>query len=492
MKVALLTFKILNDKIRPRTSMENKHDDLKIELDNFIAQGGDVNSLGKKNEIYMKIKARTIRVDEKVLTLDEKFILLGHPRSPEKALKGVDRVKFFLDKFAARTDGTIDSITSQDPEYKAIRKITILNNSGRKMTMNELFELAGYAKRFNRVPDCTEKLKAVVLKYLEEGGSFHRKRRSLPFYEDLHSQVKKIKRTTGKEVTPEQAMKDLGFRNYSDTYYYFMGLFELEKYKDAAGNVDSYRADNVMNNKIDTYSDKLNIPPTVIVELFGNQNLQKKILHTDKLEHLKNELENYLSIHGNFVGISQIDEELYDKIQRLKQVINVGDGKFPTTSEVIEFLDVPLEDNNFLTETFETQFDFDGYITSLIQQGKIKNNKVESKDFPHDIYIRLTRYVRRNGTTLKEYFSRFGLEYVDYKKYQNLNTVVVKKYPYMNEMRAERDKLVADFNKKHPNMVEEELFEHYIEVCKQVYEKYKPLIEKFGVEETNEASSPSR
>ena len=469
--------------------MDKKYLPLKQQLDEFVAAGGDIDKLGNKDKIYLKIKHTIIKENGVVLTLDEKFAYLGHPRSPEKALKGVDRVKYFLDKYAAAHGGTIDSLSSKDPEYDAVQKVTILNSSGRKLTMNEKFELAGYSKRFNKAADSTEKLKAIVMKYLAEGGSFHRKRRSLPFYEDLHTVVKKIKRTTGKEVSPEQAMKDLGFRSYSDTYYFFMGLFELEKFKDEAGNVDSYRANSVMNNKIDTYADNLQVPPTIVVELFGNQNLQKKILHTDKLEFIRQLLFAYLDKHGDFRSISSIDENLYDQLQRLKPILNIDDGHFPTTSEVIEFLDVPLEANNFLTETFEDQYDFDAIILALKKENRFTDNKVEAKNIPHDMYIRLTRYVRRLGLTLKEYFAKFGLEYVDYKKYKNLNTVIVKKYPYMDEMRAERDKLVSSFRKKHPDMVEEEIFEYYIEVCKQVYAKYKPLIENFEFEQEQQSQN---
>ncbi|MBQ8451777.1 MAG: hypothetical protein IJ538_03265 [Clostridia bacterium] len=461
--------------------MEEKLLKLKTLLDEVVASGRSVDDLGNGDEIYRKIKGTSIKKDGKELSVDEKFEFLGHKRSALKTLSGLDRVKFALSQFAEKHNGSIEELTSKDPEYKIASRVDIFDKNGRRLSFNEVCAMAGFRKKeVKKAKDVTVRLIAEATQFLDEHGHFHFKRKTMPFFPALQSHTKKIKRKTGRDITTDQAMKELGFTTYSDTYFYYLGLFDLEKFRDEDGFVDSFRSDKQMNNKIDTYAVKLDMPVSVVVELVGNENLRRAILHIGQLDFVVSRLEKYLNMFGSYEGISQNDPQLYDILQRLKNVVQTKSGKFPTTAELIEEIGGPAADNNFLTYTIETPFDFDSYISSRINAGEFKEHKIMRSDIPDDIYIKLTRYVRRNGLTLQEYFNKFGLEYPDFKEYSGLKYVNVKEYPYINEMRIERDKLVDEFKSNHPDFSEEQIFEYYIEACKIVYNKFKPKIEEFS------------
>ena len=60
---------------------------------------------------------------------------------------------------------------------------------------------------------------------------------------------------------------------------------------------------------------------------------------------------------------------------------------------------------------------------------------------------------------------------------------------YIREMRQDRDKLVSALENQHPEYTKEEFFENYLEICKAVYERYKPLINSYGLNEEFDSSA---
>ena len=56
-------------------------------------------------------------------------------------------------------------------------------------------------------------------------------------------------------------------------------------------------------------------------------------------------------------------------------------------------------------------------------------------------------------------------------------------------MRQERDRLAIMLEQEHPEFTKEEFFENYLEICKAVYQQFKPQIEAYGLNEDFDSSS---
>ena len=520
---------------------------IKIALDEFVSSGGHVNDLGNIDKLYRQIKDSDIFENGVRLSVEEKFKRAGHSR--KEKVDALSRITKFLDEFTAN-GGTIDQIKKGTDAYTFIKNTTVYLPNRRRATMQEKFELAGYTRRPRRlvpISEITQRLADYVAnggniddlgvedelyqlvkkidnrhsleekfamcgqvrhakrsndvwddlrreahQYVADGKSLHIERKKLPFYEKLHSAKRSYFRKFGKKITSREALERIGVKGYSDTYYNFLPLFELEKYKDSYGYVDSYRKNDVLDAQIDRFGEFLDMPISLVVSLVANQNLEKSYLQTDTLSFISNQLKEFHNSYESFDNISRIDPQLYNRLCRLKRIVKTDDGKPVSTKDLVEMLGAYDTSDTFQDYTEIRDIDFDTDIAPLIEVAKHNYYTISARHIPHSTYRRILDFAARNSTSISNIFAEFNIKYEDSRKNQLFVKLSIDQFPYLREMRAARDTMVQQFEQLHPELTREELFENYLEICKAVYQEYKPLIESYGLNEDFDSSGLKR
>ena len=517
---------------------------IKIALDEFVSSGGNVNDLGNNDKLYRQIKDSDIFENGVRLSVEEKFRRVGHERA--ERVDALSRIKNLLDTFIAN-GGSIDDIKKGTPEYTYIKNTTVYLPNKRRATMQEKFELAGYERKPRRlVPiseitqrltdyvanggkiedlgvndelyqlvkcidnrhtleekfamcgqvrhakksnDVWDDLKREAHQYVADGNSLHIERKQLPFYEKLHSAKRSYFRKFGKKITSKEALERVGVKGYSDTYYNFLPLFELEKYKDTYGYVDSYRKNDVLDAQIDRFGEYLDMPISLVVSLVANQNLEKSYLQTDTISYISQQLKEFQAEFGSLDNISRLEPQLYNRLCRLKRIIKTDDGKPTSTKELVEMLGAEDTTDAFQDFTEIRDLDFDKDIAPLIEIAKRNNHTISARHIPHSTYRTILDFAARNSTTISDLFAEFNIKYEDSRQNQVFVKLCVDKFPYLHEMRQERDRLAIMLEQEHPEFTKEEFFENYLEICKAVYQQFKPQIDAYGLNEDFDSSS---
>ena len=150
--------------------------------------------------------------------------------------------------------GNVDDLGVKDEAYKFIKNSSVKDENGNTLDLETKFEVLGYPRKA-KYKDNKKELIAEIEVYRQAGNSFHITRKKLPFYPRLYAYASYLKRH-GIDMEYEQIMKGLGYKEYSDTYFRCLGLFDLEKYRDETGFVDSYRK----NEKLKAYIIKYQSP----------------------------------------------------------------------------------------------------------------------------------------------------------------------------------------------------------------------------------------
>ena len=518
-------------------------DQIKTALDAFVASGGNVDNLNNNDKLYRQIKDADIYDGDRRLSTDEKFRLAGHPRT--KKPNALERVKAVIDEFIAN-GGTLEQIKKGTPEYTEIKNTTVYLPNKRRATMEEKFTLAGYERRPRRAVSF-EEIKQLLDDYVEQGGniddlgvddplyqlvknytnrknlyekfamfgytrsrkksesawddlhrlahqyvaegkSLHIERKKLPFYESMHTAKRSYFRKYGRRITSREALERVGIKGYSDIYYDFLPLFDLEKYQDSYGYVDSYRKDTNLNACIDRYAEYLGMPVSLVVSLVADQRLEKSYLQTDTLAFISQQLKEYKETYDSFDNISRTDPQLYNRLCRLKRVVKTESGKPISTRELVELLGHDDNHETFRDTTEIQEIDFEQDIAPLVDFAHANGNKISARHISPSIYRRLLDYTARNSTNISSFFETFGVEYEDSRKNQLYTKLCIDKFPYLHEMKQMRNELVKALEFEHPEFTKEERFEHYLEICKHVYQTYKPLIEVYGLNEDFDSS----
>jgi hypothetical protein len=502
-------------------------------LDGFVRSGGKIDELSTNDELFKKIKNAVIIENDHRLTLDEKFALAGYPREPK--LTPIQRLKKLLDDYA-KTGKDPSTIKRDEPIYQQIQNIYIIID-GRRMTMEEKWEIAGYKKKLRKAKNISElralydafiknggdpkkirteapelyqsirnmskgsnleekfailgiyrksaktsdvelDFKNAVYSYLAAGGDLYISPANYPFYEKMRTVLRKYKRK-GVELTYAQLFEKIGINAYSETYTNFKELFKLNSYRDSDGYVDSFRSDQIMNTTIDDYSEKLGIPQSLIVLLVANENLKKCYINTDIIDVVKLQIDSYLAKYNSFEHISTNDPSLYNKLVRLRKSIPDGSGKPMSTREFIEFLGYEDTHGTFKSYTNLRTLNLNELFAYLQKIGAQRNGDIFRTDIPNGEYKLLVEYVARNKTTIKDVLAAANLNYRDYRNYKLFNCIYVSEYPFIAEMRADRDAIMAIVDANNPGLCDAKRFEEYIKICKEVYAKYKSKIENF-------------
>ena len=383
-------------------------------LGEYIANGGNVNDLGKKDEEYMFIKNAKIKgEDGNYLDLEGKFELLGHPRKPK---------------------------------YK----------------------------------DNKKELIAEIEAYKQAGGSFHVTRKKLPFYPRLSTYANQLQRQ-GIDIPYEQIMKGLGYKDYSDTYFRCMGLFDLEKYRDDNGFVDSYRKNEKLKGYVSALGKSLNLPYYLVITLLADEKLNKCYVDTEYIEQVKTELQQFAKGNGSLKGIRRKNSSLYYKLRMLMRYYGDGAESALSVEDWLGIFELDDVENRFrLTEIKDV--DISAIMAGLKQ--KFGNNVITAKEIESKQYRQILKKAIKLGIPTKELFRNYDLNYKG-NQVNRLSSMQVTKIPYLTEMKVFRDDLLESQGITLENgCCKEEIFEARVKACQQAYNKFKDKMFNFTIDET--------
>jgi len=405
----------------------------------------------------------------------------------------LDNIKNLLEEFV-KNGGNVNDLKPGNKIYDYIKDAKILGENGKKLTIDEKFKQAGFPR--DPLYYLREKVRSGASRYLESGGGFHVERKTLPFYNDLKSYVRAYKKEHGRDISYDDAMKELGFSTYSTIYYKYSHIIDLSAYQDQEGFVDSYRKDEVMKSYIHQASRQLNVPIAVIVALIGDQNLKKYSLDVDFLEETRNEILRELEqarTKATFSGVENIDEvkleklsetnrKLYNRLIYLKRRMISMLGSDVTYDDVMYMLDLDSDLVGF-KKVYEKKFDIETVMSELNLKAKSQGNKLYRRDIPNSVYRDIVRQSLKHGCYTKDLFKMYDIDYVDGSNNERFKRFTVDEYPYLNRMRSDRDKFMKEFFAKNKNASQEEAFEAYFKTCLAVYEAYKDKIFTFDIDE---------
>ena len=386
--------------------------------------------------------------------------------------------KKMLDAFVAN-GGDVNNLKKGDREYEYIKNIRTIDEKGMYIDLETRFAMLNHPRQRKYSSNIKQSLIDEVVEFKSKGGSFHILRKNLPFYERLNTYTRHL-RKTNPNITYEQVMKDLGFKDYSDIYFRCIDLSNLDKYEDANDFVDSYRTNPKMKAYVTDLAKTLNLPYYIVITLLCDKKLKKCSMLTEYVELVKHQLTNHLKTYGTLTGLRRKDASLYEKFQLLVKYYSDGSENRFSKEEWLEFFGFEDVENEF--ENVKTNsVDIDGIMFDLKEQfGKAT---IKLKDLDRKTYRKIVKKAIGLGVAVDEVFAMYGLK-CNGVKIDRLSKVYTNNIPYLNEILKRRDELMQKIDTK--NMCKEEIFEHKVKVVKIVYEEFKDKIYNFNQETVEE------
>ena len=128
-------------------------------VDEFIAQGHTVDELTSNDRALSYLKNSAIyTVDGRPMTLEEKFVAIGHPRQPKKTTDVIGKIRQMLIAFEERTGKSASMLERSDPEYNYIWGTIVSGADGHMLTMQEKIEAAGFERTQRHSTDLRQDL----------------------------------------------------------------------------------------------------------------------------------------------------------------------------------------------------------------------------------------------------------------------------------------------------------------------------------------------
>lgn len=390
------------------------------------------------------------------------------------------KAKQMLDEYVA-AGGDVNDLGIGNEIYKYIKAAKVKDKSGKRMTVEAKFEFLEHPRACGRSMDVKQQLIDEATSYRQAGNSFHTVRKKLPFYPKLQSYSKKL-RLQGINLSHDQIMKRLGFKEYSDIYYRCMGLFELSKYRDENGFVDGYRKNETLKAYVSAIAEYLNIPYYLVVTLVADENIQKCHIATEYVSQVKSQLQQFYLQHGSLKGLKTKNKKLYYQFDNLMKYYADGDDGLLTKEDWLVAFELGGLDNSFRPST---KADID--IISIMEAIKRKFGErvITANDVRGD-YYKVVIKASRLGIPIQELFRNYGINYKG-NNVDRLSRMQVTQIPYLIEMRKFRDNLLeANGYTKENGYCEEELFEARVKACKLAYDKYKDKMFNFTIDEVED------
>ncbi len=461
---------------------EEKLETLRKLLKDYVASGRKLEDLGR-DDLEYNIIANTYMAgdDGHKLSVEEKFSLLGFPRKRVRGMNMTDqqwaaKAKALIKQYKD-AGGKVDDLTKKDKIYGFLAQRNLIVD-GKTLNMEEKFKYLGEPRARRRTNDVEKSLREDIERYLASGGSFHVRRKSLPFYERLHNYVK-----LRKFSSYEEAMKSLGYKNYSDTYFRFLDLQNISKFCDENGFFIYKREKDNSNfhNILQAAADTLQMPAAVIITLLCDKKLEKCVVETDYYEYLRSQLEQFAKTNNGFVGIKRKAPQLYNKLRHFRESAYNDMQDELSTEAVLAFMG--LDNFKFrYWESGKSGYDISDELKAI--QEKSKGKVVTIGDFSNDLRKKVYRNAYRQGIQVKDYLGQFGIEYKGLDASERFRHVKMNAYPYLDEMKERRDEIIAEMSEG-KDLCKEEVFEARVLACQQAYEEYKERINNFTGEKVD-------
>jgi len=284
----------------------------------------------------------------------------------------------------------------------------------------------------------------------------------------------------GIDLPYEQIMKGLGYKNYSDTYFRCLGLFELKNYRDDNGFVDSYRKNAKLKAYISSLGRSLNLPYYLVVTLVADEELNTCYMDTEYIKQVKTEMQQYVKDNGSLKGIKTKNRRLYFKFHTLMEYYGDASEETLTVDDWLDIFELGDVENNFKAKT-NKEVDIKPIMSKIKQ--KFGNNIITAKDIEFKEYRLIVSKAVKLGITVEELFRNYDLNYYG-NAINRLSSMKVTEIPYLKEMRSLRDNLLqAQGITEENGYCKEEIFEAKVSVCQQVYNKFKDKIFNFAIDE---------
>ncbi len=462
------------------TKLENPLVKGKRLVEEYLQTGHTVDDLTREDKALRYMQDCRVRgEDGKLLSLEEKFEAIGHPRAAKRTADVVGKMRQMLIDFIERTGRSLDSLTKDDPEYRYVWGVEMKGEDGHLLTLTEKFAAAGFERKPKYSTNVKQDLIDAIEKYRADGGSFHVVRKTFPFYTKLYIYCDSLARN-GQRLSYEQIMKDLGYKEYSDLYYRYSALEKFPNYRDSEGFVDSYKSDAKFRAFVHDAAISLDIPIPVLIELVCEENVRDVYLGVDYFSHVKSEILKFANFNKNSLeGVTRKAPNLYSKIRHIANYVATEYGENISTYDVLKLLGVQFVDNKFKSGVAEEK-DIEPVMASLQKIAESQDGKLYFKDIPKDSYRDIVLKSVRLGVPTKAFFKLYDIDYVDGRNNARLDKIHVDKYPYIDEMRKRKQQLIQESGISAENgHCKEEIFEENIRASLQTYEEFKEKIYNF-------------
>ncbi len=439
----------------------------KLLLDYYASYGGDVNNLKSGDYIYDFVKNFRYKVDGKQASLEEKFKICGYPRKPKREdplLKSKRLVEEFV-----KNGGNVDDLDTKSKIYQYIKSADIRDENNKKLSIEEIFAAIGFERKTKRIRNTEEVLRTEIEDYLNGGGSFHVNRKSLPFYGRLRTFQQLLNRK-GNDLTIEQTMRYLGYKQYSDLYYRFIDAHNIDRFCDDAGYI---KMNEQVSNYFECCGEVIDLPPSLVVMLLFDRKLKNFMIEVDYISYVVSKLSEYIDKYGSLKNIKKNDPETYAKFRHIKNYLFTGAQRNVSSLETLKVLGFENVEN-YMTDILRNT-DVSQDIISLKE--KFNGQPLKRNNINGTTYIKIAINARRLGKSIHDYLENFGLDYTGTSKQDAFFKVKLDKYPYLDEMKEKRDLLMKESGISLENgNCKEEIFEKRVEVCQQVYQEFKDRI----------------
>ncbi len=397
----------------------------------------------------------------------------------------VDKIKEKLDEFVAN-GGNVNNLGIKDDLYQMVvhTRVYEVNPDGtkRKLSTEEKFLRANHPRKRKSALNAREALKKDAQDWLDKGNDFHVQRNTLPFNNRAKHIVAQEKKKGNAEASVEDVMKDLGFRNYSDTYYRYIKIMDLAKFQDEEGYVDSYVADADMKNYLVGCEYALDMPIPVVIGLIANQNMKKYYIDTNYFKHTRDALLKYIQNYGSLNNITRVEPNTYRKLLNIKKRFVKEDGSRLSSLDVLDLLEISA-DSGFTNIPYVSAEDIGDIMNKLKMQSVANNGNVSREEIDKKDYEKILAKSCELGCFVSDLFKQNGMEYTSKRCAIRFKYTHVDQYPCMKEMRELRDNIVEKALAINKDACKEEKFEIYMSACIIAYEKYKSSIYNFDIDD---------
>ncbi len=379
-----------------------------------------------------------------------------------------------LTEFVAK-GGNVNDLKSQDEIYRYIKGTRVISEDGKLLTLEEKFAYVGFPRQAKQSKDVRTDLIFAINSYIEQGGSFHVNRKSFPFYPELLTYSSHLKRK-GINMTHEEIMHEIGFDEYSDLYFRSLGIFNLSKYRDEKGFVDSYREDERMAAFVTDLAISLQLPICLLVSLISDEKLKKNYISLDKIKYTQRALENYAKENGSFLGIKRNAPDVYEMFNYLVKYYSDGSQQRYSREEWLQILGLDEYAHEFQDKTPNANVDIEEIMVGLKE--KYGTQVIKVKDLDSVQYHVIVKKAVAMGITVSELFRIYELKCNGIAQ-KRLSSTTLSHIPYLQEMKRRRDELILQLADRRTTTCKEGFFETKVKACLQVYQEFKERLETY-------------